>query len=219
MACLFGHKWNGCKCEKCGKARDEQHAWNGCKCVKCGKTRDEKHTFIKKDNISSCSMCGKTVKETAKPNPPAMSPNQAKAGATAMDVLSAFDNLSRSIGVNVSYGEKTDAKLKKMNANQALPPDTQENQQEIQSDDLCCEKCGTSKASIDKKKEEQQEAIKKAQANGGFFMGGITPSRDFLKCPACSKIACSICVSENKCPFCQSEYTEESYLYKSKSIF
>jgi len=25
MGCLFGHKWNGCKCEKCGKTRDERH--------------------------------------------------------------------------------------------------------------------------------------------------------------------------------------------------
>lgn len=27
MACLLGHKWNGCKCEKCGKNRDEGHQW------------------------------------------------------------------------------------------------------------------------------------------------------------------------------------------------
>ena len=25
MFCLFGHKWNGCKCERCGKIRDEGH--------------------------------------------------------------------------------------------------------------------------------------------------------------------------------------------------
>lgn len=25
MACLFGHKWNGCKCTKCGKVRNEGH--------------------------------------------------------------------------------------------------------------------------------------------------------------------------------------------------
>ena len=43
MACLFGHKWNGCKCEKCGKVRDEGHEFvsvpgsSKTKCAKCGK--------------------------------------------------------------------------------------------------------------------------------------------------------------------------------------
>ena len=45
MACLFGHKWDGCKCTKCGKTRDEGHDWDGCKCTKCGKTRDEGHKW------------------------------------------------------------------------------------------------------------------------------------------------------------------------------
>lgn len=45
MACLFGHKWNGCKCGVCGKTRDEGHGFrlvdDKCmeKCVICGKTR------------------------------------------------------------------------------------------------------------------------------------------------------------------------------------
>lgn len=75
MACLFGHKWNGCKCEKCGKTRDEQHdwdlckgnckicgkpcdiehKWNGCKCSNCGKTRDEHHNWYG----CKCTGCGK----------------------------------------------------------------------------------------------------------------------------------------------------------------
>ena len=37
MACLFGHKWDGCKCSKCGKTRNEGHVWNDCICKKCGK--------------------------------------------------------------------------------------------------------------------------------------------------------------------------------------
>jgi hypothetical protein len=78
IGCLFGHKWNGCKCEKCGKTRDEnhnwdlckgecsvcgkscevQHTWNGCKCEKCGKVRDENHSW---DLCKSkCKFCGKT---------------------------------------------------------------------------------------------------------------------------------------------------------------
>lgn len=45
MACLFGHKWNGCTCSKCGKQRDEAHKWAAMdgrwheKCAVCGKTR------------------------------------------------------------------------------------------------------------------------------------------------------------------------------------
>ena len=35
MACIFGHKWNGCKCNKCGKTRDEQHLWHNGKCTVC----------------------------------------------------------------------------------------------------------------------------------------------------------------------------------------
>ncbi|MDR1688761.1 MAG: hypothetical protein LBS21_09165 [Clostridiales bacterium] len=59
MACIFGHKWNGCTCEKCGKLRDEQHKWNGCTCEKCGKTRNEQH----KIENGKCVRCGKTIAE------------------------------------------------------------------------------------------------------------------------------------------------------------
>jgi len=37
MACIFGHKWNGCKCEKCGATRehdyikDGENEWDICK--------------------------------------------------------------------------------------------------------------------------------------------------------------------------------------------
>ena len=51
LKCLFGHKWNGCKCLKCGKSR--LHVWNGCVCVNCGK---ENHTW----NDCKCIMCGET---------------------------------------------------------------------------------------------------------------------------------------------------------------
>ena len=37
IACLFGHKWQGCKCEKCGATRDKGHDWDFYKCKKCGK--------------------------------------------------------------------------------------------------------------------------------------------------------------------------------------
>ncbi len=41
MACLFGHKWDGCKCSKCGETRNEQHTWRNGKCGVCGKTQQE----------------------------------------------------------------------------------------------------------------------------------------------------------------------------------
>ena len=57
LKCLFGHKWNGCKCEKCGKLRDEQHNWDLCKgkCKLCDKTCDEQHDW----KGCTCSRCGK----------------------------------------------------------------------------------------------------------------------------------------------------------------
>jgi len=76
--CKIGlHSWNGCKCSKCGKTRDEQHNWSkdckkcsncgktrenqhdwkGCKCSKCGITRDEQHNWSK--DCDNCSICGK----------------------------------------------------------------------------------------------------------------------------------------------------------------
>jgi len=77
MGCLFGHKWDGCKCSKCEKTRNEQHEydlckgkckrcdatqteqhdWNGCKCSRCGKARDEQHDWDE-CNVK-CSRCGK----------------------------------------------------------------------------------------------------------------------------------------------------------------
>ncbi len=57
VMCLFGHKWNGCKCERCRKTRDEQHDWDLCKgiCKRCGKRCIEQHDYVK----CKCSRCGK----------------------------------------------------------------------------------------------------------------------------------------------------------------
>ena len=72
MACIFGHKWNGCICKKCGATRNEGHNWsNGicnsckidcthqwekCKCTVCGMIRDEGHDW----HGCKCSNCGAT---------------------------------------------------------------------------------------------------------------------------------------------------------------
>lgn len=59
LTCLFGHKWNGCTCEKCGEKRDEKHkmiALEGkCmdKCSVCGEEREVKHEW----NGCKCERC------------------------------------------------------------------------------------------------------------------------------------------------------------------
>jgi|GEM_PF-5477811 len=68
LKCLFGHKWDGCRCAKCGKKRDQNHSWvnvNG-KCEKycaiCGRIETVPHTF-KKVNLTCeehCANCGET---------------------------------------------------------------------------------------------------------------------------------------------------------------
>ena len=58
LKCIFGHKWNGCKCKRCGETRDDEHAWNACTCRICGKRRDEDHDW---DLCKGkCRICGKT---------------------------------------------------------------------------------------------------------------------------------------------------------------
>ncbi len=56
MGCLI-HKWNGCKCTRCGKRRDKLHDWNGCKCSRCGWIRDEQHDWDLCKGV--CKRCGK----------------------------------------------------------------------------------------------------------------------------------------------------------------
>ena len=66
MACLFGHKWEGCTCRKCGKTRDMQHDFqpvpDKCqeRCSRCGKTRPRDHKFslMKDKRFEQCERCG-----------------------------------------------------------------------------------------------------------------------------------------------------------------
>ena len=55
MCKLLGHKWNGCKCERCDEIRDEHHNWDLCygKCFRCGATQPEQHEW----NGCICSRC------------------------------------------------------------------------------------------------------------------------------------------------------------------
>ncbi len=58
MACLFGHKWSGCKCMRCGRINDTGHHWNGCKCTACGKLRNEEHQLAQEGEFLVCAVCG-----------------------------------------------------------------------------------------------------------------------------------------------------------------
>jgi len=53
------HFWEDCKCSKCGKIKDENHSWDGCKCLKCGKVKDQSHSW----DGCKCSKCGKIKDE------------------------------------------------------------------------------------------------------------------------------------------------------------
>ena len=78
MACLFGHKWDGCKCEICGKIRDEKHSWRNGICDICGDRQDglekkpiketyrqppivEQTPVIKTVPASECLFCGQSA--------------------------------------------------------------------------------------------------------------------------------------------------------------
>lgn len=57
LKCILGiHEWNGCKCSKCGKERDQEHDWSGCTCTKCYRTRDEWHEWT--GDLQKCIRCG-----------------------------------------------------------------------------------------------------------------------------------------------------------------
>ncbi|MCL2059454.1 MAG: hypothetical protein FWH01_10425 [Oscillospiraceae bacterium] len=51
------HDWDGCKCKRCLRTRDESHDWDGCKCRRCGAVRDELHDW----DGCKCTRCKKTI--------------------------------------------------------------------------------------------------------------------------------------------------------------
>ncbi len=53
LCVVFGHNWQGCCCERCGKLQDLNHAWEGCICSICGKIQ---HTW----NGCICAICKDT---------------------------------------------------------------------------------------------------------------------------------------------------------------
>lgn len=74
IACIFGHMWDGCKCARCGAAREEAHAWKDCRCETCGTDRGIEHVFgsdckcrvceIERHSFGTnfqCTRCAKTL--------------------------------------------------------------------------------------------------------------------------------------------------------------
>jgi len=86
LCSILGHKWDNCKCKRCGTTRDEEHKWilegnciercsicgkarsiehewKDCKCERCGITRGEGHKWelLKGRCIKKCSICGTQI--------------------------------------------------------------------------------------------------------------------------------------------------------------
>ncbi|MBR6999074.1 MAG: hypothetical protein IKI01_00485 [Lachnospiraceae bacterium] len=70
IRCLFGHKWNGCICERCGETRDEGHSFQvlegSCKtkCIRCGADGPGQHKWNRGGNGCKCTSCGATRNTT-----------------------------------------------------------------------------------------------------------------------------------------------------------
>lgn len=66
LPCMFGHKWNGCTCERCGTVRDEHHRMvsvpGECtqRCSICGKPGEIVHRYKKDPDTGEriCVVCG-----------------------------------------------------------------------------------------------------------------------------------------------------------------
>ena len=42
---ILGHKWEHCRCLRCGEKRDSDHLWDGCVCSVCGRVRNTGHSY------------------------------------------------------------------------------------------------------------------------------------------------------------------------------
>ena len=45
--CLFGHRWDGCRCIRCDTLRNRDHAWHYCRCARCGSFRHTDHHWVR----------------------------------------------------------------------------------------------------------------------------------------------------------------------------
>lgn len=56
---IIGHRWNHCKCERCGTVQNANHMWSGCRCSVCYSVRDQEHQWMG----CQCKICHKTRNE------------------------------------------------------------------------------------------------------------------------------------------------------------
>lgn len=56
---IIGHRWNHCKCERCGTVQNANHMWNSCRCSVCYSVRDQEHQWMG----CQCKICRKTRNE------------------------------------------------------------------------------------------------------------------------------------------------------------
>lgn len=69
MGCLFMHKWDGCKCIKCGQTRDRDHRPEDVpgkclrRCAVCGQEWVKPHTYedVADRCVKKCSVCGDEI--------------------------------------------------------------------------------------------------------------------------------------------------------------
>lgn len=54
LCALLKHKWEGCRCRRCGLKRNTGHSWNGCMCRRCGVRRNAGHSWVG----CTCTLCG-----------------------------------------------------------------------------------------------------------------------------------------------------------------
>ncbi len=52
---VIPHKWNNCRCARCGSLRDEGHTWDGCTCTTCASSIDFGHKWAS----GVCQKCGR----------------------------------------------------------------------------------------------------------------------------------------------------------------
>ncbi len=112
MACLLGHKWNGCKCETCGKVRDTGHSWDGRVCRTCGKQT----AFVDLDCLNSeeIELFAGIVDDYTKRNFTNMTPQQTNA---AKEFLSRLEAAARSTSFQLV---KEDVKTAQLYLNTAI---------------------------------------------------------------------------------------------------
>jgi len=66
IACVLGHKWNGCTCARCGAVRNAGHSFapvpGSCtmKCARCGAEGPAQHRWSKNGRGCKCTVCGAT---------------------------------------------------------------------------------------------------------------------------------------------------------------